>query len=175
MADTGDRWEIHHVNVPAHDVRESAAFYSAIFGMREGVFQRPAGGGNFRSDPAALATFEQVDLPGSVARGPDNAPPGSAARGPDNAPPGSAARGPNNGLHIVKPVPRFAKDNGLFHNPTIGGHVAITVPDLEVVKRRLEAAGVLFSDAGQYAMLGYRQIYLYDPSMNLIEINQRVG
>ncbi len=163
MADTGDRWEIHHVNVPAHDVRESAAFYSAIFGMREGVFQRPAGGGNFRSDPAALATFEQVDLPGSV------------ARGPDNAPPGSAARGPNNGLHIVKPVPRFAKDNGLFHNPTIGGHVAITVPDLEVVKRRLEAAGVLFSDAGQYAMLGYRQIYLYDPSMNLIEINQRVG
>ena len=75
----------------------------------------------------------------------------------------------------MKPVPRFAKDNGLFHNPTIGGHVAITVPDLEVVKRRLEAAGVLFSDAGQYAMLGYRQIYLYDPSMNLIEINQRVG
>ena len=143
-----DRWEIHHVNVPAHDVRESAAFYSAIFGMRETAFQRPAGGGNFRSDPAALATFTQV---------------------------GGGADGANNGLHIVKPVPRFARDNGLFHNPTIGGHVAITVPDLGVVKRRLEAAGVQFSDAGQYAMLGYRQIYLYDPSMNLIEINQRVG
>lgn len=155
MSQAGDAWEIHHVNLPAHDVRESAAFYSAIFGMRETPFQRPtpggAGSGNFRSDPGALAAFEQM------------------------APNQSGMGTPNNGLHIVKPVPRFAKDNGLFHNPTIGGHVAITVPDLEMVKRRLEAAGVLYSDAGQYAMLGYRQIYLYDPSMNLIEINQRVG
>jgi len=61
------------------------------------------------------------------------------------------------------------------HNPTIGGHVAITVLDLDAVKRRLEAAGILYSDAGQYAMAGYRQIYLYDPSMNLLEVNQRVG
>ena len=45
----------------------------------------------------------------------------------------------------------------------------------EAVKRRLEAAGIMYSDAGQYAMLGYRQIYLYDPSMNLIEVNQRIS
>ena len=147
MADDG-QWEIHHVNLPAHDVRQSAAFFSAIFGMREGVFQRPAQGGNFRSDPAALAAFEQS---------------------------GGGAAGPNNGLHLVKPVASFAPDNGLVHNPTIGGHVAITVPDLDAVKRRLEAAGILYSDAGQYAMAGYRQIYLYDPSMNLLEVNQRVG
>ncbi|MGE0419327.1 MAG: VOC family protein [Acetobacteraceae bacterium] len=142
-------WKIHHVNLPAHDVRESAAFFSAIFGMQEGVFQRPASGGNFRSDPAALAAFEQDG--------------------------GSATLGPNNGLHIVKPVPGFAKANGLDHNPTIGGHVAITVPDLDAVMRRLDAARIPYSDAGQYAMLGFRQIHLYDPSMNLIEINQRVG
>jgi catechol 2,3-dioxygenase-like lactoylglutathione lyase family enzyme len=141
-------WSIHHVNLPAHDVREAAAFYAAIFGMAEEPFQRPAGAGNFRSDAAALALFPQ---------------------------PGAASRGVNDGLHIVKPVPGFARDNALHHNPTIGGHVAITVPDLEAVKRRLDAAGVLYSDAGQYAMLGYRQIYLYDPSMNLIEVNQRVG
>lgn len=140
-------WVIHHVNLPAHDVRESAAFYSAIFGMQEGVFQRPASGGNFRSDPAALASFEQD---------------------------GAAGLGANNGLHIVKPVPDFAKANGLHHNPTNGGHVAISVPDLDAVMRRLDAAGVMYSDAGQYAMLGFRQIYLYDPSMNLLEINQRV-
>lgn len=140
-------WKIHHVNLPAHDVRETAAFFTAIFGMREGVFQRPAVGGDFRSDPAALAAFEQD---------------------------GAEALGPNNGLHIVKPVPGFAKANGLDHNPTIGGHVAITVPDLDTVKRRLDEAGIQYSDAGQYAMLGFRQLYLYDPSMNLIEINQRV-
>lgn len=143
-------WKIHHVNLPAHDVRESAAFYAAIFGMQEGTFQRPSAGGNFRSDPAAIAAFEQDD----------------AER---------MGLGVNNGLHIVKPMPSFARDNGLAHNPTIGGHVAITVPDLDAVMRRLDAAGVLYSDAGQYAMLGFRQIYLYDPSMNLIEINQRVG
>ena len=28
-------------------------------------------------------------------------------------------------------MPGFAKANGLDHNPTIGGHVAITVPDLD--------------------------------------------
>ncbi len=142
-------WTIHHVNLPAHDVRESAAFYSAIFGMRETPFQRPETGGNFRSDPAALAAFEQD---------------------------GPAGRdlGINNGLHIVKPVPRFAEANGLQHNPTIGGHVAITVPDLDLVMRRLDDAGIQYSDAGRYAMLGFRQIYLYDPSMNLLEINQRV-
>ena len=143
-------WNIHHVNLPAHDVRESAAFYAAIFGMRETPFQRPAVGGNFRSDPAAIAAFEQ-DVQAA------------------------AALGPNNGLHIVKPMSGFAKANGLDHNPTIGGHVAITVPDLDAVTRRLDAAGIMYSDAGQYAMLGFRQIYLYDPSMNLIEINQRVG
>jgi catechol 2,3-dioxygenase-like lactoylglutathione lyase family enzyme len=143
-------WKIHHVNLPAHDVRESASFFNAIFGMREGVFQRPSSGGDFRSDPAALAAFEQ--------------------EGAD-----AVGLGVNNGLHIVKPVPSFAKANGLQHNPTIGGHVAITVPDLDAVKRRLDDAGIMYSDAGQYAMLGYRQIYLYDPSMNLLEVNQRVG
>lgn len=143
-------WKIHHVNLPAHDVRESAAFYSAIFGMQEGTFKRPAAGGSFRSDASAIAAFEQAH----------------AER---------MGLGVNNGLHIVKPVPGFARDNGLAHNPTIGGHVAITVPDLDAVMRRLDAAGVMSSDAGQYAMVGYRQIYLYDPSMNLIEINQRVG
>ncbi|MGF1649660.1 MAG: VOC family protein [Hyphomicrobiaceae bacterium] len=78
----------------------------------------------------------------------------------------------NRGLHIVKPIPTFARDNGLIHNPTIGGHVAITVPDLNAVMRRLEAAGIPYSDAGTYAMKGVRQIYIYDPSMNVIELNQ---
>ena len=85
-------WNIHHVNLPAHDVRESAAFFEAIFGMREGLFKRPEVGGNFRSDPAALAAFEQ---------------------------PGADGLGPNNGLHLVKPVPTFAKASRLLKSSLI--------------------------------------------------------
>ncbi len=47
--------------------------------------------------------------------------------------------------------------------------------DLGAVEARLEAAGVLVSDAGVYAMAGMRQICLLDPSANMIELNQVVG
>ncbi len=77
----------------------------------------------------------------------------------------------NRGMHVVKPIPTFAHDNGFFHNPTVGGHVAITVSDLDGVRARLERAGVVYSDAGSYAMAGAHQIYFYDPAMNVIEIN----
>ena len=77
----------------------------------------------------------------------------------------------NRGLHVVRPQPDFAKRNNLDHNPTIGGHFAIQVDDLGAVAKRLEDAGLLFSDAGCYAMAGLRQLYVYDPSMNLVEIN----
>ena len=77
----------------------------------------------------------------------------------------------NRGLHVVRPQPDFAKRNNLYHNPTIGGHFAIQVDDFAAVAKRLEDAGLLFSDAGCYAMAGLRQLYVYDPSMNLVEIN----
>ena len=77
----------------------------------------------------------------------------------------------NRGLHVVKPIPTFARDNGLIHNPTVGGHVAITVSDIQGVMARLDEAGVVYSDAGTYAMAGVHQIYFFDPSMNVIEIN----
>jgi hypothetical protein len=48
------------------------------------------------------------------------------------------------------------------------------VPDVLAVKARLEAAGVLVSDAGVYAMAGMHQIYVLDPSANMIEVNQNV-
>ena len=87
-----------------------------------------------------------------------------------------ATFGPTNrGIHVAKPMVNFAFDNGFMHNPTIGGHVAITVGDVAAVAARLEAAGVRYTDAGTYAMAGMRQIYTYDPSMNFIEVNQHVG
>jgi catechol 2,3-dioxygenase-like lactoylglutathione lyase family enzyme len=135
-------WHIHHVNIPAADVREATAFYVEMAGLTEGRWQAPAGRGDFSIDPAELAVL---------------------TRGTDNS-----------GLHIIRPDPGFALRNRFAHNPSIGGHPAFCVPDVEAVKARLEAAGVLVSDAGVYAMANMRQIYVLDPAANMIEVNQVV-
>jgi len=80
----------------------------------------------------------------------------------------------NRGLHIIRPDAGFAFRNNFAHNPSVGGHPAFFVKDVKAVKARLEAAGILVSDAGVYAMLGMHQIYVFDPSANMIEVNQFV-
>jgi catechol 2,3-dioxygenase-like lactoylglutathione lyase family enzyme len=78
----------------------------------------------------------------------------------------------NRGLHLLTPHPSFARQSGMAINPAMGGHVAIAVDDIDAVKRRLDEAGIFYEDAGEHAVPGWSQIYLYDPSGNLIEINQ---
>ena len=52
-------WKIHHVNIPAPNVRESAEFYSSVFGMTETEMPVKSGPrGSFRSDRSSLAWFE---------------------------------------------------------------------------------------------------------------------
>lgn len=133
-------WSIHHVNIPAHDVRQSVAFYRDVLGIPEGKWQLPAQGhkGNFNADPDHLALL------------------------------GENSRG----IHIVKPVADFGKNNNLWINPTVGGHFAVTVPDLAAVKKRLEERGIMYTEGGQYAMEGVINLYIYDPSMNIVEVNQ---
>jgi len=77
----------------------------------------------------------------------------------------------NRGLHLIEPDDGFGQRNGFAHNPSIGGHPAFWVSDLMAVKARLEASGVLVSDAGVYAMPGMHQLYVHDPDSNVIEIN----
>ena len=81
----------------------------------------------------------------------------------------------NRGIHVVRPIPTFAVDNGFMHNPTVGGHFAVSVPDLKAVMGRFDEAGVAYTDASIYAMKGVHQLYVYDPSFNVIEINQVVS
>jgi len=133
-------WFIHHVNIQAYDVLESAAFYRDVIGLKDGVWAYPEVVGDVPVDPERMAPF------GSF----------------------------NRGLHIVRASQSFSRRNNLFHNPTIGGHFAVTTSDVEGVKARLEGAGYIVSDAGVYAMAGMRQIYAYDPFQNLIEINEAV-
>ena len=78
----------------------------------------------------------------------------------------------NGGLHIIKPDSGFAFRNNFAHNPSIGGHPAIVVRDIQEVKERLQAEDVLITDAGRYAMVDMHQIYFLDPSGNVIEVNQ---
>ena len=80
----------------------------------------------------------------------------------------------NRGLHIIQPDAGFAFRNGFAHNPSLGGHPAIIVPDVMAVKARLETAGVLVTDAGTFAIPGMHHIYTMDPSGNLVEINQYI-
>lgn len=140
-------WGIHHVNLQAHDVRETAAFFAEIAGMEEGRWTRPDGADEsaFSIDPTELTLF-----PLSLGEG-------------------------NRGLHVIRPDVNFARRNGFVVNPSIGGHPAITVPDIHAVMRRMDRAGWHYDDAGVYAMAGMHQIYTYDPAMNAIEINQRVA
>ena len=133
-------WYVHHVNLQAHDVRQTAAFFRDIVGLEEGVWTYPDKTGEVGHNPDTIAYFGTE----------------------------------NRGLHIVRAIASFAADNGFIHNPTIGGHFAICVPDLAAVKARLEAAGVVVSDAGVYAMAGMHQLYCFDPSSNIVEINQVV-
>jgi catechol 2,3-dioxygenase-like lactoylglutathione lyase family enzyme len=76
------------------------------------------------------------------------------------------------GLHIVKPDLTAALKFNMPINPTVGGHVAIAVSDLAAVKRRLDARGNVYADPGSWAVPGMQQIYVCDPNMNVIEINQ---
>ncbi|MDH3307991.1 MAG: glyoxalase, partial [Acidimicrobiia bacterium] len=61
-----------------------------------------------------------------------------------------------------------------YVNPSLHGHVAIEVDDIEQVKQRLNARGVYFADPGHWAVEGLYQIYVIDPSMNCVEINQQL-
>ncbi|MBH68483.1 MAG: hypothetical protein CMM58_09035 [Rhodospirillaceae bacterium] len=134
-------WFIHHVNLEAHDVRQTAEFFRDIIGMTEGTWQYPEKIGRVGHNSETIAYFGTE----------------------------------NQGLHIVKAITSFARDNDFLHNPTIGGHFAICVPDIKAVKKRIEKSGIVVSDAGIYAMAGVHQIYCYDPSMNVVEINEIVN
>ena len=80
----------------------------------------------------------------------------------------------NKGLHFIKPDEGFAFRNNFIHNPSIGGHPAFTVKNINLIKEKLDKLNILYSDANVYAMPGFHQIYLYDANANTLEINQEV-
>ena len=61
---------------------------------------------------------------------------------------------------------------GHIVNPVSQGHIAYRTDDLDAFKAHLEAEGVPYSDWGNAAVAGWRQIFLYDPDGNVIEVHQ---
>jgi glyoxylase I family protein len=55
------------------------------------------------------------------------------------------------------------------------GHVAFRVDDIDELKRRLDAAGVPYSDYGEWAIKGWHQVFVHDPMGNVLEFHQVVG
>ena len=58
-------------------------------------------------------------------------------------------------------------------NPLERGHVAYRTDDLESFKRHLENHGVNYSDWGETAVAGWKQIFFYDPDGNIIEVHEK--
>ncbi|WP_433344021.1 VOC family protein [Micromonospora sp. CA-111912] len=134
-------WSLHHVNLPASDVRAMAAFYTKVFGMQEKKFPFVDDGrGALQTGNDFVALFEDTN---------------------------------QRQIHICKPTPSLPWDNDLRLHPVINGHIAIEVDDIDGVMRRLAEMKMPYNDAGTWAFKGYRQVYCYDPSMNVVEINQK--
>ena len=51
-------------------------------------------------------------------------------------------------------------------------HIAFRPDDLDAFKRRLEDKGIKYSDYGDWAMTGWKQIFFYDPDGNVVEVHQ---
>ena len=58
-------------------------------------------------------------------------------------------------------------------NPLERGHIAYRTEDLEKFKKHLENKGIKYSDWGETAVAGWKQIFFYDPDGNIIEVHEK--
>ena len=58
-------------------------------------------------------------------------------------------------------------------NPLERGHIAYRTDDLEKFKKHLENKGIKYSDWGETAVAGWKQIFFYDPDGNIIEVHEK--
>lgn len=75
-------------------------------------------------------------------------------------------------LHIARKDVQAGFRTGQIVNPVMRGHIAYRTEDLAAFEAHLEAEGVPFSDWGESAVAGWRQIYFHDPEGNVIEVHE---
>ena len=57
-------------------------------------------------------------------------------------------------------------------NPLEKGHIAYRTDDLNAFKKHLDKLKVKYSDWGETAVAGWKQIFFYDPDGNVIEVHE---
>lgn len=77
--------------------------------------------------------------------------------------------------HLAQKDVMAGFNTGQIVNPVSHGHIAYRTDDLDTFKAHLEARGVRYSDWGERAVAGWRQIFFYDPDGNVIEVHQVDG
>lgn len=137
-------WTICHVNLAATDVREAAEFYNGVFGP-QGMHEK------------------KLDVVS-----------GQTGRPSDTQHLAYFEDGTSRSIHIAKPDAEYARERGMWINPTAGGHLAIRVEDIASVKRALDDRKWTYYDAGEFAVNGRYSIYLFDPAWNMLEVNQPI-
>ena len=75
-------------------------------------------------------------------------------------------------MHIGEKDMQIGFRTGQVVNPVDRGHIAFRTDDLDAFKKRLDEKGIKYSDYGDWAMTGWRQIFFYDPDGNVVEVHQ---
>ena len=57
-------------------------------------------------------------------------------------------------------------------NPLEKGHIAYRTDDLNAFKKHLDKLKIKYSDWGETAVAGWKQIFFYDPDGNVIEVHE---
>jgi glyoxylase I family protein len=76
--------------------------------------------------------------------------------------------------HFIPPDPDFAARNDLPVNPLGAGHLAFHVDDIAAIRAQLDAAGIPYSDMGEWAIKGWHQLFCADPDGRVIEFHQLI-
>lgn len=77
--------------------------------------------------------------------------------------------------HLAQRDEDAATRAGRSVNPVSRGHIAYRCDDLDAFITRLGALGIAYSDWGEQAVRGWRQIFFHDPDGNVVEVHQVVA
>ncbi len=75
-------------------------------------------------------------------------------------------------MHIAEKDMAIGFRAGQAVNPVDRGHIAFRTDDLDAFRKRLDEKGIQYSNFGDWAMTGWKQIFFYDPDGNVVEVHQ---
>lgn len=75
-------------------------------------------------------------------------------------------------LHLAQKDVQAGFKTGQIVNPVSHGHIAYRTDDIDAFKAHLDDLGIAYSDWGDTAVKGWRQVFFYDPDGNVVEVHQ---